>query len=176
MKRNLWPLFLCLLIVGCSHIPLSTMLSMSTFDEEDFVELDAKDIRAKIITNTPRKFVKDSTQLQFKLLTPNHKIDKTLSLDIISDDAISEKSWLGNKIVKHTTVFKLSGPAIKEFRALQQSPALHTRSGDNKFHFTISWRFEGGPPEHFTIQADLMLVPEDGYFTLIDNYQFSQNE
>lgn len=176
MKRSFFTYMLCLLIVGCSHIPLSTMLSMSTFDEQDFAKLNAKDIRAKIVTNTSKGFVKDRTNLQVKLLTPSHKVDKTLNLIVIKDTVFSEESWFGGTTLKHSTVFKLSEEAIKEFQELQQSTLIQNRTEDGQFNFKVRWQFEGGAPDNFTISANLLLDPEDGFFTLIDDYEFSQGQ
>ncbi|AOE49387.1 hypothetical protein [Kangiella sediminilitoris] len=176
MKRNFFTYMLCLLVVGCSHIPLSTMLSMSTFDKKDFAELNARHIRAKIVTNISRGYVKDRTNLQVKLLTPSHKLDKTLNLIVVKDTISSEESWFGDTTLKHSTVFKLSEEAIKDFQELQQSPLIQKRTEDGKFNFKVRWQFEGGAPDNFTISADLLLDPEDGFFTLIDDYEFTQGQ
>ncbi|MGX2953185.1 hypothetical protein ACWAU3_09485 [Shewanella sp. JL219SE-S6] len=56
-----------LFIVGCANIPLGTMLSLSSFDEQDFVQLNPQVIRSQILIDAPGKLDLDTTELTLEL-------------------------------------------------------------------------------------------------------------
>jgi hypothetical protein len=53
-----WVLLACACLAGCVSVPLSTMVRMSTFDEQDFAALDPDVVRVRI--TLPRAFVLDT--------------------------------------------------------------------------------------------------------------------
>ena len=63
-------LLLCLWLGGCVSIPLSTIVRMSTFDEQDFVALNPDVVRVRI--TLPQVFKLDAGQssLGVKITSP----------------------------------------------------------------------------------------------------------
>lgn len=166
------------LLAGCSYIPLTTMVKMSGFDEEDFRQIEPADIRAKITTNTTASFVEEKMQLNFKFITRETKVDKTLPLKIVTESTHTESSWFGDDEIEHTTIFKLDDSAIEMFKELQQLPMLKNRPEDSKFSFAVRWGLDAKSEDlkRYTISTDLLFNPKDGYFTLIEDLEIDTSK
>ena len=67
IKRILAVFGISFFIVGCANIPLGTMLSLSSFDEQDFVQLNPQVIRSQILIDAPGKLDLDTTELTLEL-------------------------------------------------------------------------------------------------------------
>lgn len=67
IKRMLAVFGISFFIVGCANIPLGTMLSLSSFDEQDFVQLNPQVIRSQILIDAPGKLDLDTTELTLEL-------------------------------------------------------------------------------------------------------------
>lgn len=169
-------LILLLTIVGCSHIPLSTMLSMSSFDAEDFIAINPQELRVRVITNTPAKFIEKRTTLLLTFTSPDAKFDKVLHLEKISDNLSTESHWVGKDTVKHTTDFKLDEAGVETFKDIQSSPYIVKRPDNSSFKFKIKWRLDSEDPLKYTIRTDLLFQPEDGYFTLLEGLEIDQTK
>ncbi|GAA4357119.1 hypothetical protein [Kangiella marina] len=175
-KKVLMIAALAFLVSACSHIPLSTMLSMSSFDEEDFAQITPETIRAKITTDVADKFAEEKTSLKFVLVSPSKKIDKTLPLKIVSETLGNEEHWFQEDSIKHVTVFKLSPSAIEDFKEIQQTIAEKHPTGSRQLHFSIRWGMDKQNPGPYRLTAELLLDAEDGYFTLIDDFEIDYDK
>lgn len=82
IKALVVTVFAFLLLQGCSNIPVSTMMKMSGFDEEDFIKLNPEDIRVKVRSNTQVN-VLAANQLSYSYKGFEAFIDDCLSLELL---------------------------------------------------------------------------------------------
>lgn len=162
---------LTVFIASCSHIPLSTMLSMSSFNEEDFLQIKPENIRTKITTNTSAKFIEKETYLTFKLINPQYKIDELLPLKIITENISNEESWLGEKTLKHVTTLKLTAEGVQNFKDIQQLVLQNMMADENRRIISFKWELDSKTAEEITLTVDLLFDTQDGYFTLIEDFE-----
>lgn len=168
-------LFLILLLQGCSSMPLSTMLKMSSFDETDFVKLNPEDIRVKVRNNTQENVLK-SNVLRYQYKGPEGVIDESFSMELFDEDIETIEHWFGDDTSQHSSWYKLDDRGIKLFRNLKQHPLLAMKKKDGEFSISVKFKIAESAPEQFNMSIDLLLSPEDGYFTLFDQHEFNLTE
>lgn len=160
-----------LVLLGCSAIPLSTMLKMSSFDEQNFAELNGKDVRVRVRLPQPARLVVDKTELKTTLETQQGSHSAQLTLIAESERTYHEMEGIlfPEPVAYSEYVLRLSDDALQQFARLQTlAPA---RSQERKSSFSFTARFTDLQKDQDTVvfSVDLLLSPQDGYFTLLDN-------
>lgn len=163
-------LTLLILLQGCSSVPLSTMLKMSSFDETDFVKLNPDDIRVKVRNNTRENVLKENV-LRYQYRGPEGVIDQSFSMELIDEDVETIEHWFADDSFQHSSRYRLDAEGIELFKQLQQHPLLAMRKKEGEFKFSVTFKLTESAPERFNMSIDLLLNPEEGYFTLFDQHE-----
>ncbi|HEY9031429.1 MAG TPA: hypothetical protein VIM93_08710 [Kangiella sp.] len=175
MTTIIQTLVLILILQGCSSMPLSTMLKMSGFDETDFMKLNPEDIRVKVRNNTQENVLSNNI-LKYQYRGPEGVIDESFSLEMINEDVETVEHWFTDDSFQHSSWYKLDAEGVMIFKRLQQNPLLAMKKKEGKSSFSVKFRFVESTPQQFTISIDLLLSPEGGYFTLLNQHEFNLTE
>ena len=103
LKKAILLIALVIFTSACSHMPLSTMVSMSSFDEEDFIAINPSEIKVKIRTDKYLDLSDRHIKLQFKLVSPSGNLDETLSLNKTSTSSRQIDQWFGEEYTEYST-------------------------------------------------------------------------
>lgn len=167
MKTTTAVLF-CLGLCGCVSVPLSTIVRMSTFDEQDFAQLDPDVIRA--IIKLPDGFELDTARssLGVKLTSSagDHFGDFRLE-QITSMRTQLSAGMLSSDVVGTEYALKLSAPSKLEFRKLQ---TFVGKGRPGNAVIAIAPVLSSFPEDATvaTVWVDLLLSKDQGYFTLLN--------
>lgn len=164
-------LVLIFLLQGCSSIPLSTMLKMSSFDEHSFTELAAEEVRVKVRSNTQHNAITKNL-LRYQYQGPEGVVDESFSLKLIEENVATIEHWFSEESFEHASLYQLDAEGVKKFKRLQQHPLITMKSREGKFKITVNFEFSDQVPEQILMSVDLLLTPEDGFFTLLDEHEF----
>lgn len=168
IRTALLLLCLCLGLTGCVSVPLSTIVRMSTFDEQDFVQLDPDVVGIKI--KLPQGFNlntgKSSLGVKITSAAGVHYGDFKL------EQVTAEKAQLSTGIFSEHTpgtayTLKLSVPSKKEFRKLQ---TFVRRGQPGEVVISVAPILSSFPNDVSSVKVwiDLLLSESQGYFTLLD--------
>lgn len=163
-----------LLIQGCSNIPLSTMWKMKGFDQNDFNRIKPQQIRVKFRSD---KFV-DVTKKSLKLSIQSTKNKKTskksFALEQINSGENLVNKLFGSDFIEYYSILRLTPDSMKQFSELQKTSLFHQKKGET-LEFVISFNFYESEPPSYLMSIDLLLNPEDSYFTLFDEVPFGSD-
>ncbi|MCL1074525.1 hypothetical protein [Shewanella dokdonensis] len=153
-----------LLLSGCSAVPLSTLTHFATFDEQDFAALDPGQIRARLVVDDFVK-LKDIT-LKAQINASEGVQQLEFPLKLISKEILPvRKSWIFTTQVRARYQYELSPQAQQNFVKLQQALLK-----GQKYNCDVNVVFDKHtPPQPFKYTVKLMLDPDNGYITMIDN-------
>ncbi len=169
IKRMLAVFGISFFIVGCANIPLGTMLSLSSFDEQDFVQLNPQVIRSQILIDAPGKLNLDTTELTLELDSSKGISSYRFPLRLESTEIIPQNEGLfSTSPMKHHYQLALSETAISSFRQVQ---ALINAETPTEYSFSIDAGLAdtSEPLREVTLSVLIKLTEEQGYLTLIDN-------
>lgn len=167
-------IILALLIQGCSNVPLSTIIKMSSFDEEDFIQLNPEELRVRVRSNTKTNVIA-ANQLTYSYKDTETYIDRYLSLEKLEEEKVrTVEHWFKDDSVEHISWYKLDEEGIEQFRALQKHPVLQDKDREGTFELSVQTVYTEDSPMQFLLSADLLLDPEDGYFTLFYDLEIDQ--
>jgi len=161
-------LLLALAMDGCVSVPLSTMVRMSTFDEQDFARLDADVVRVRI--KLPQEFALDAgrSSLGVKVTAAAgvHYGDFKLEQEGAQGTTLSNGMFSGSAPGTAYTL-KLSAPSRSEFRKLQ---AFVGRGQPGEVVISVVPILSSFPRDAATVNVwiDLLLTESQGYFTLLE--------
>ena len=162
------------LLQACSNIPISTMIKMSSFDEDDFIQLNPEELRVRVRSNTETNVIA-SNQLTYSYKDTETYIDRYLSLEKLEEEKVrTVKHWFKDDTVEHISWYKLDEEGVEQFRALQQHPVLQDKDREGTFELSVQTVYTEDSPMQFLLSADLLLDPEDGYFTLFYDLEIDQ--
>ncbi|MDP4537940.1 hypothetical protein Q3O60_17295 [Alkalimonas collagenimarina] len=157
------------LLSSCASVPLSTMLEFSSFGKDDFVNIKAQDLRAKIQVDEPVLADVESAELALELTTEKGIREFKFPLILLRQEKIAPVAGFFSKSAGKTEyTLKLSDEAVKNFIATQQ--IIHDeRSG--KLNFSVQTGFQKFPSEinEIGLSVFLKLSEEKGFVTLFDN-------
>lgn len=166
-------ILLALLIQACSNVPLSTVMKMSGFDEDDFIKLTPEDIRVRVRSNTKTN-VLAANQLSYSYKGSEAFIDDCLSLTLINEDVRTVKHWFRKDSSEHISWYQLDAEGVEKFKAMQAHPILQQKDREGTFELSIQTVYSEDSPNQFELSVDLLLDPEDGYFTMFDGLEIDQ--
>lgn len=156
-------------IVGCANIPLGTMLSLSSFDEQDFAELNPRVIRSQILIDEPGKLKIDATELTLELDTSQGISRYSFPLKLESTQVIPQNEGLfSSSPAQNHYQLALTDTAINSF---QQVQTLINTETPAQYSFSIDAGLDemSKPVKEITLSVMIKLTEEQGYLTLIDN-------
>lgn len=167
-------LLFLLFLPACSNIPLSTVMKMSGFDEEDFIKLNPEDIRVKVRSNT-KVNVLAANQLSYSYKGSEAYIDDCLSLELFKEEVRTVEHWFRDDSFEHIGWYQLDSEGIDKFRAMQQHPILQNKDREGTFELTIQTVYSDESPTKFELSVDLLLDPKEGYFTMFEDLEIDQS-
>jgi hypothetical protein len=149
-------------------VPLSTIVRMSTFDESDFAQLHAEEIRARI--KLPDGFALDAEKsaLGVKINSAAGVHDGHFKLrQIASSRTALSQGMFSADVLGTEYSLKLSAASTAEFRTLQ---AFVSKGRPGEVVITITPVLSSYPTDASSVKVwiDLLLSKRDGYFTLVE--------
>lgn len=160
------------LLVGCSSIPLSTMLRMSSFGQDDIVNIKPDDLRAKISMDKLVTFTDDQITLQFSYEETERKIEEAMALVLIEQKQEIVEHWFSEDEVKQVYLFAFNEESVEQLKKLQRSPILLNPNREGSGRLSVNWKLKEPNPRKYKLSLDLLLVKSDGFFTLIEDFLF----
>ncbi|MDF0534012.1 hypothetical protein KDN34_13445 [Shewanella yunxiaonensis] len=153
-----------LLLSGCSAVPFSTLTHFATFDEQDFAALDPSQIRARLVVDDFVKLKDITLKAQVRAAEGVQHLEFPLKL--VSKEILPiRKSWIFTTEVRARYQYELSPQAQQSFAKLQQELLK-----GSKYNCDVDVVFdEHTQPRPFKYSVKLMLDPDNGYITMIDN-------
>ena len=158
-----------LLFVGCANIPLATMLEMRSFDEQQFVTIDAEQIQAKIQVDQPLQIDVTTVELSLAIGNVNGLRQFQFPLELVQHTKIApEEGFFFSTPGQNEYRLKLSDEAVKNFKATQLIVA-NEPSGD--YEISVRTGFADLPDdiEKIRLSIFLMLSEQRGFMTLFED-------
>lgn len=166
---------LALCLAGCNHVPISTMLKMAAFDGQDFVALNPKDIRIKVLTVGPVEVKSNSATMRGLIEAPTGLVAYSFDLQAYHSNVINVLKGIFTDAARGTQVFyKLTAGDIEQFYRIQSElgSSPHAKFTYNiGYGFDIDDKFEG-EFDDISLSLFLMLKPEDGFMKVLDDVGF----
>lgn len=164
------------LLQACSSVPVSSMIKMASFDEQDFNEIDPHYIRVKLRTDKPVDVDNDSITLKFAFKSAETNFEEPLTLRVIDKSQKTIERWIGSNAQEYTATFALDQASVVTFNKIKQLPVMSQRRSEADVDFSATVDFGDNIPEQFIMSVDLLLDPLQGFITLIDEYEFDIEE
>jgi hypothetical protein len=167
MKRGLL-VAVVLGLAGCMSVPLSTIVRMSTFDEQDFLALDPDVVRVRI--KLPQGFDLNpaTSSLQVKLTSEAGDHFGEFKLQQVTSGRVQLANGIFAGDASGTEyTLKLAQQSKKEFRDLQ---GFVKKGRPGEVVLGVAPRLSSFPPTAETVNVwiDLLLSQGQGFFTLLD--------
>ena len=160
---------LVLSLSGCASIPLGTMVKFSSFDEQQLLVMQPRDIRARIQIEEPAKLNVETAELTLTLQTEQGELFYEYPLTLIAKTRIAPvEGFFTSRPGQTEYTLKLSDLARENFKAAQQELARQQPKG---FSFSVSANFDDFPEDRteITFSIALQLDPTEGYFNLFED-------
>ncbi|HMW48352.1 MAG TPA: hypothetical protein PKD17_13790 [Cellvibrionaceae bacterium] len=158
---------------GCASVPMASLLELRSFSQDDFMRLQANDIRVKILVDEPVHAVIERTQLTLEATTQKGKNTYAYPLLLLNEVAIKPAAGFFNHTSGKTQyTLKLSDEGIKNVLATQQ---MIRSDRTAQLKFSINTDFEKLPAEvnEIVLTVSLRLFEQRGFITLFDNAKLS---
>jgi hypothetical protein len=172
---------LAMLVAGSASIPISTMLKLSSLDQQDLVQLDPAGVRVRVAVPVGFEIDVSEARLTLDLLDKSGKRDKgVFDLSLLRKHAAERSGGLFRGDVP-VTVYDLAlrPAAVTRFRQAQRF-ALENEI--KEINFGVNFKFAAVPENARSVRfwADLRLRESGSYMTLIDGgeikFEFEQDE
>ena len=168
--RIIITLFLLSLLKGCTSIPLSSLIKLSTFGAEEFSQINPKQVRARLTINDPAKLQLHDVRLVFKF---DYQFDENQAYQFIltpitQRSIAAQSNWYGSTPKRHQYDFKIAEKSVIEFSAYEQQ-LLH-RGKPKNFRWTVFYYLEKDLPSGYVIDLDLAIkFSDDSDYLMILN-------
>ncbi len=169
-------LLLPLLLSSCASIPLTTLARLSTFDEQDFIALNADQLRVKSLISTGVRMNEAASKLEVTLTSKQGARHYALQLTQLSERTLlTEAGWFSTAQSQLEQIFCLSDASKQQFKQLQQEFSGQTL---DSFDVGIQISLKRDTPDIDAVVASvsLQLSADDAYFTLIDAAEIELSE
>lgn len=174
MYDKLFYFFACWLLMACSHIPLTSMMKLAAFDQQDFVQLQPREFQVMVVTQGSDRFKAARAELKGKVIRENNVREfhfDLLPYDYISDPKLTLFLDYGPG---EEAYFRLDEEQMAEFSLLQQAVAV----GDKpSFEFSVNaffdiekGFFDESGDAYFSIYVQLS--KQEGFFKFLKPMQF----
>lgn len=183
-KIHYWPvniLLISFLLSACSSIPLSTMVKLSSFDEQQLTLLNVADIRAKITINQFINLDLENTNMGISIENDSGEMQLAFPLKVLSvTQNPAQTGFLSKKNASQTFLLKLSAAGEKDFKKLQQQLQQPKKS---KIGFSVDAKLKKNKeltPEQqaqtIVMTIEMKINNQDGFFTLFDEYELKESK
>ncbi|WP_395343738.1 hypothetical protein PN836_004050 [Ningiella sp. W23] len=169
MRRAVCALML-IFTSGCANIPIATMLKFSGFDENDFAQLDASQIRTKLEVSTPYMLNLEDTRLALSTDSIEGLRKYDFPLELLSEEArMSEAGFFSSERSYTEYTFKISDEGIDNFRVIQDTLK---KKVETEYSFSVSAAIHEPPDKGkaLILSIHLELNDSEEFVTLIDEY------
>ncbi len=153
-------------LTGCASVPLSTMLRMSTMNQQTLFELDPQDIRARVAFFGVSEIIPESTQMSFDISdVAGRRESRVYVLNLLSKTNQTRPGGMFHSdypVVAYE--FELGAESVEDLRRLQKAFA-NAKNPSLTFNVQTT-----SPGYHDSIRLwiDLKLKKSDSYMTIID--------
>ncbi|TAA46925.1 hypothetical protein [Corallincola spongiicola] len=163
-------------VLGCASVPLSTMVKMSQFGPEEFVELKPEDIRAKVTVEEAVGLKPEQTILEVTLASPNGQLMKTFNFELISETPRTEERWLRAPLHWIDYEMKLTDEGESAFKSFQQFAANDPEL--NSFAISVGAKVKNPPPEGeiMVMSIALKLYQQEAYMPLFEKAEIKMGK
>lgn len=173
--RIFWAGILALCCYSCSSIPVSTMLRMSSMNENTLQDIDASQLRTRITLQPSVSPNLQETKLQVTLDTAkgdqqfNFPLQADLHKSVVIDGGLFSDDRL---MTAHT--LKLTEAGVLAFQSMQQ--VFKDQEADG-LGLNVQVRLHK-PETHVkgVMTVELQLAQSEDFFTLVDNYHYTVGE
>ena len=160
-------------LVACSSVPLTTMLRLSSFDEQSLLTIKPSDIRAKITINDFIDIDLANTKLGLDLESSTGSLSLQFPLEKLTLTKNSAKSsFFSSTPASHTYLLQLSDEALIDFKKLQRKLQA---SEKNSFGVSINAQLKKNlvltaeqKAQTVFITIEIKLYETEEFFTLIE--------
>ncbi|MEX1222324.1 MAG: hypothetical protein WEA82_09475 [Idiomarina sp.] len=159
-------LSLTLFISGCASIPISTMLTMSSFDAEDFIRIQPQELEAKIQVDDPVTISIDETRLALELDTQKGLLSYEFPLVLVEQVKIpASPGFFSDDVAKTEYRLELSEQGIEDFKAVKE---VFQERQSGQLDFSVLTNIYELPEDSETVRMSifLQLFEDEGFFTL----------
>lgn len=156
------------IISSCANIPIGTMIQLSTFDENSFLELNPQDLKTKIQIDQPVQLKDNQTKISISFNTSKGEKTYQYPVEVVSKKVIpSQKGFFISEPEKTEYEFVLSKEAVENVYELQRK--LHNEQL-KELSFSVDTKFKDIPANitDVTLSIFINLSQESNYITLID--------
>lgn len=164
-----------LLLSACTSVPLSTMLKLRDFDQQQLQTLHGQEIRSRI--TLPRGVGPDlqKTSLRVTLEFAQGEQQFAFPLEQVSQEELTEGGGLFGKdqLVSRYTM-RLSAEGLRQFAQMQQT--LQGQSPQNVGLSVSAILARDKRHTQGIMTLELKLSDADPYFVLIDEYAYTVGE
>lgn len=141
--RNFLLLWIVVVTVGCTSIPISTMIKYSNADESLVQNLSPSELRVR--AHLDGGFMIDSDKVNMILISESENGEQVFSFGLsLLEDEFSEieGGWLSNATFKHNALFKLSEQGALDLVNLQKELQQRAQRAEEKkerdFDFSVN--------------------------------------
>lgn len=169
------------MLTACSSVPLSTMLKLSSFNEQSVLSINPDNIRAKITVNNFIDIDLENTKLGLAVESSQGNLALQFPLEKLTLTGNSAtESFFSSTPASQTYLLQLSPVAVADFKKLQKQ--LRT-SQENSFGFSVGAKLK--KKENLTdeqkdqklfMTIELKLDAAEEFFTLIDNAEIKNGK
>lgn len=161
--------FAALLSCACAYVPLSTMVKMYSFNDQDFAELDPSRIRVRVALPSGFEMSIEDSRMDVHIQSSSTAQDSEFKLTDKSRPTRDGVDDLGERNSKEKKIYtlRLTDESVSEFARLQ-----HSLSGKkiDKSKIDISAVLKSAPcdADEVVVNVDLSPKPEEGFIPIVD--------
>ncbi|MCW8878158.1 MAG: hypothetical protein OQK51_14010 [Kangiellaceae bacterium] len=168
MNKKILTLLLVFFLASCSSVPLSSMVKLANFDQDDLIRIDPSQVRSKITLTAPAELETKTVKLVLKFeYSASNPQEYLFSLEPLWSKKISRDKWFEADELLHQYEFKIEQQSIKAFKKYQREFLKYGKP--KKYHWTVYYYLKNRPIESNDIKLDLELKfsEKDEYFYLL---------
>lgn len=168
-----------LMLSACSSIPVSTMLSMATFGEEEFIAINPDIVQSRITLDAPFIADADNTKIEVMINQPEGELILPFKLKVIGQQRLpAQGGWLNKRPARNQFLLTLTDQAKASFVDLQQRVK---QQGTDGIGLNINARISvpdgtDAPPVMIHMTIELKLDPQQGFFTLFEDVELDMSK
>ncbi|MBV1909959.1 MAG: hypothetical protein KUG78_11600 [Kangiellaceae bacterium] len=156
-----------LFVIGCSSVPITTMLKFSSFDNNDIAKIAPRDVQVRLTLDEPVKLLNDKVKLALLFDYEDKESDEYLFelTSLRPAETSVETKWLSSSISRTSYEFSLDRLAQLEFSNFQKS--FSNKGKPSKYRWTVYYYLNSQQHKEARIDVELKLSKIEEYFYLI---------
>lgn len=168
MIKRFWAVTLVFLLASCSSVPLSSMVKLASFDQDDLIRIDPAQVRSKITLTAPAELETKTVKLVLKFeYSASNPQEYQFSLEPLWNKKLTRSHWFEDDELLHQYEFRIEQQSIKAFKKYQREFLKYGKP--KKYHWTVYYYLKSRPQNSDDIKLDLELKfsEKDEYFYLL---------